>query len=58
MQFSHVDTKCFQRFLDEFSQAYPDRLNLIQLDNGRFHTSKTKARDVRIFQQYISIFVL
>ncbi len=39
-QFSHVDTECFQRFLDEFSQAYPDSLNIIQLDNGRFHSSK------------------
>jgi hypothetical protein len=39
-QFSHVDTECFQRFLAEFSQAYPDSLNIIQLDNGRFHSSK------------------
>ena len=31
---------CFQRFLDEFSQVYPDSLNIIQVDNGRFHTSK------------------
>lgn len=40
LQFSHVDTECFQRFLAEFSQTYPDSLNIIQLDNGRFHTSK------------------
>ena len=40
LQFSHVDTECFQRFLDEFSQAYPDSLNIIQLDNGRFHSGK------------------
>ena len=39
-QFSHVDTECYQRFLDEFSQAYPDSLNILQVDNGRFHTSK------------------
>jgi transposase len=26
--------------LDEFSLAYPDSLNVIQVDNGRFHTSK------------------
>jgi hypothetical protein len=37
LQFSHVDTECFQRFLDEFSQVYPDSLNIIQVDNGRFH---------------------
>jgi hypothetical protein len=27
-------------FLDEFSKAYPDSLNLLQVDNGRFHTGK------------------
>ena len=25
---------------DEFSQAYPDSLNILQVDNGRFHKSK------------------
>jgi transposase len=40
LQFSHVDTDCFQMFLDEFSKVYPDSLNVIQVDNGRFHTSK------------------
>lgn len=44
-QFSHVDTECYQRFLDEFSMAEPDSLNLLQVDNGRFHTSK----DLRLF---------
>lgn len=39
-QFSHVDTDCYQRFLTEFSKAYPDSLNILQIDNGRFHTSK------------------
>lgn len=40
LQFSHVDTQCYQRFLDEFSKAYPNSLNILQVDNGRFHTSK------------------
>jgi transposase len=40
LQFSHVDTVCYQRFLDEFSKAYPDSLNLLQVDNGRFHKGK------------------
>jgi transposase len=39
-QFSHVDTECYQRFLQEFSKAYPDSLNILQVDNGRFHSSK------------------
>lgn len=40
LQFSHVDTVCYQRFLDEFSQTYSESLNILQVDNGRFHTSK------------------
>ena len=40
LQFSHVDTDCYQRFLKEFSQRYADSLNILQVDNGRFHTSK------------------
>lgn len=40
LQFSHVDTQCYQRFLDEFSKAYRDSLNILQVDNGRFHTGK------------------
>ena len=39
-EFSHVDTDCYQRFLDELSQAYPNSLNILQVDNGRFHKSK------------------
>jgi transposase len=40
LQFSHVDAQCYQRFLDEFSRTYPNSLNILQVDNGRFHTSK------------------
>jgi len=35
LQFSHVDTVCFGRFLDELSRR-PDSLNIVQVDNGRF----------------------
>lgn len=40
-EFSHLDSSCFQSFLDEFSQEFPDSLNLLQLDNGSFHKSVT-----------------
>ena len=40
LEFSHVDSDCYQRFLAEFSQAYPNSLNILQVDNGRFHKSK------------------
>jgi transposase len=39
-EFSHLNAECFQLFLDEFSKAYPHNLNVIQLDNGRFHSAK------------------
>ena len=39
-QFSPVDTQCYQRFLDQFSAAYPESLNILQVDNGRFHKGK------------------
>lgn len=38
-EFSHLDSTCFQEFLELFSQEYPDTLNLIQMDNGSFHKS-------------------
>ena len=40
LEFSHLDADCFQIFLEQFSQAYPHSLNVIQLDNGRFHSVK------------------
>lgn len=40
LQFSHVDTDCYQRFLYEFSAHYPDSVNILQVDNGRFHKNK------------------
>ncbi|MCG5060413.1 MAG: IS630 family transposase [Limnoraphis sp. WC205] len=53
LEFSHLDGDCFQIFLDHFSQSYPSYLNIIQLDNGRFHVgSKLKIPDniLLIFQ--------
>ena len=37
LEFSHLDSECFQVFLDQFSQTYTDSLNVLQLDNGSFH---------------------
>lgn len=39
LEFSHLDGDCFQIFLNELSQAFPDNLNVVQVDNGRFHHS-------------------
>ena len=32
---------CFQVFLDEFAKVYPASLNILVLDNGRFHQAKS-----------------
>jgi transposase len=38
-EFCHLDTICFEKFLELFSQAYPGDLHIIQVDNGSFHSS-------------------
>lgn len=38
-EFCHLDTICFEKFLELFSQAYPEDLHIIQVDNGSFHSS-------------------
>ena len=40
LEFPQLNADSFQLFLDEFSKAYPYNLNIIQLDNGRFHLAK------------------
>ncbi|MDZ7960030.1 MAG: hypothetical protein RMY34_19465 [Aulosira sp. DedQUE10] len=35
-EFSHLDGTCFQDFLDLFSKAHPDVLNLVQMDFWHF----------------------
>ena len=40
-EFSHLTAECFQIFLDQVSQAFPESLNLLVLDNGRFHQAKS-----------------
>ena len=52
LQFTHVDSDCYQLFLDEFSKAYPDSLNILQVDNGAFH----KAQDLVIPDNIILLF--
>ena len=50
--FSHLDSDCFQLFLNEFSAAYPASLNVIQLDNGAFH----KAKKLEIPENVVLLF--
>ena len=36
-----LNSICFQIFLDEFAKVYPTSLNILVLDNGRFHQAKS-----------------
>ena len=52
-ELSHLDTECFQEFLNEFSKTYSQELHIIQLDNGSFHpTPKLKVPEniILLFQ--------
>ena len=40
LECSHLNTDCFQAYINEFSENYSNDLHLIQLDNARFHTAK------------------
>jgi DDE superfamily endonuclease len=39
-EFSHLDTACFEMFLELLSAEYPDVLNVIQLDQAPAHSSQ------------------
>ena len=39
-EFTHLNSQCFQIFLELVSQNFPDDLLVIQLDNGGFHKAK------------------
>ncbi|ABW27112.1 transposase, putative [Acaryochloris marina MBIC11017] len=36
-RFSHLDSVCFERFLEQFSLAFPQSLNLMQIDQAAAH---------------------
>ena len=41
LELSHLTAECFQLFMDQFSQAFSESLNICVLDNGRFHHAKS-----------------
>jgi hypothetical protein len=53
LEFLHKNIICFQIFLNQLASEYPEHLNIVQLDNGRFHYSsslKIPANILLIFQ--------
>lgn len=51
-EFSHLNTDCFEVFLNLVSQQFKDDLLIIQLDNGRFH----KAKRLKVPNNIILVF--
>ncbi|MHA2079500.1 MAG: IS630 family transposase [Candidatus Thorarchaeota archaeon] len=41
LELPYLDTQCFQIYVDEFSKAYDNSLNLLLLDRGAFHRSSS-----------------
>ena len=40
LEFSYLNSVCFQAFLNEFSKTYSDSLNILQLDNASPHLAQ------------------
>lgn len=40
-EFSHLDSACFEVFLNLVSEQFPHSLNIIQLDNASAHTAQS-----------------
>jgi putative transposase len=52
-EFSHLNTDCFNIYLEKFAASYPDDIHILQLDNGAFHLSqylKVPANIILLFQ--------
>ncbi|WP_199330705.1 IS630 family transposase [Microcoleus sp. FACHB-68] len=51
-EFTHLNSQCFQIFLELVAQRFPDSVLIIQLDNVRFH----KAKKLKIPNNIILMF--
>ena len=48
-----MTSDCFQCYLEKFSEAFSESLNLLVLDNGRFH----QAKSLKIPENVILLFL-
>jgi len=39
LKFSHLDANCFEYYLTQLSNAFPDYLNIMQMDSASAHTA-------------------
>lgn len=51
-EFTHLNSQCFQIFLELVAHNFPDDLLIIQLDNGGFH----KAKKLKVPENIILMF--
>lgn len=51
-EFTHLNSQCFEIFLQLVAEKFPDSILIIQLDNGRFH----KAKKLKIPEDIILMF--
>ena len=42
-EFSHLDTQCFETFLQLFAESYSSEIQIIQIDNAPSHTTEKLA---------------
>lgn len=48
LELPECNTRCFQLFLNHFSQQHPTELKIIILDNGAFHHGRTLSKPKNI----------
>jgi len=53
MEFPHLNSDCFQIYLDELSIAYSDSFNILLLERGSFH----KAKRLKIPSNIVLLFL-
>ncbi len=51
-EFTHLNSICFENFLELFAEKFPDEVHVIQLDNGGLH----KALTLNIPEKIILLF--
>lgn len=51
-EFCHLDSICFEKYLELFAKNYPESFHVIQLDNGGLH----QAKDLAIPENIVLLF--
>ena len=48
-EFTHLNSQCFQIFLELVAEKFADSILIIQLDNGGFHKQKNSKSPLTLF---------